>query len=124
VADDATVVHDAGALIAVGRRRASTRRFVAEGARGDRTAVVPAPVLAQVWRDGPRQALVARFLNLPFVEVDLLTAGLWRSAGALCGEAGTGDVVDAAVIVCARQHSAGAVITSDPERTCAGWTPP
>lgn len=29
--------------------------------------VVPAPVLAQIWRGGPRQALLAWFLDLPVV---------------------------------------------------------
>jgi hypothetical protein len=36
-----------------------------------------------------------------------------RAAGALCGRAGTADVVDASVVVCARVRG-HAVITGDP----------
>jgi hypothetical protein len=77
--------------------------------------VVPAPVLAQVWRGSHRQALLSRFLNLPMVEVDVLTEAAWRAAGELCGITGTSDVVDAAVIICARARGARVVVTSDPD---------
>ena len=91
--------------------------------------VVPAPVLAQVWRGGARQALLSRFLNLPIVEVDLLTRGTWLAAGLLCGKASTSDVVDAAVVACAHHRTARTVITSDPDDlrrldpTLTYWTP-
>ena len=77
--------------------------------------VVPAPVLAQVWRGGPRQALLSRFLHLPIVEVDLLSRATWLTAGLLCGRAGTSDVVDAAVVACAHTRETRTVITSDPD---------
>jgi len=77
--------------------------------------VVPAPVLAQVWRGDVHQALLSRFLNLPFVEVDLLTRAIWQTAGMLCGQAGTSDVVDAAVVACARSRAARVVVTTDPD---------
>jgi hypothetical protein len=35
--------------------------------------------------------------------------------GALLGETGTGDVVDAAVVVCARELDRSPVVTSDPQ---------
>ena len=91
--------------------------------------VVPAPVLAQVWRGGPRQALLSRFLNLPIVEVDLLSRATWQAAGLLCGRAGTSDVVDAAVVACAHHRAARTVITSDVDDlrrldpTLTYWTP-
>ena len=91
--------------------------------------IVPAPVLAQVWRGGPRQTLLSRFLNLPIVEVDLLSRAVWLAAGVLCGRAGTTDVVDAAVVACAHARGTRTVITSDPDdlrRLDPGltlWTP-
>lgn len=90
------------------------RRLVTELDRVGGLLVVPAPVVAQVWRGGPRQALLARFLALPFVEVDLLTARLWQAVGVLCGTTSTADVVDAAVVMCARERGARVVVTSDP----------
>jgi predicted nucleic acid-binding protein len=129
VSDDATTVLDAGALIAVERRSISMQALLVRASAGGELLIVPAPVLAQVWRGGARQALLARFLNLPFVEVDLLTRGLWLAAGVLCGARGTSDVVDAAVVVCAQRHGAGAVVTSDPDDLrhldpeLAYWTP-
>lgn len=109
------VVLDAGALIAIERRSPRQRQLVDRAGTTDVPLVVPAPVLAQVWRGGPRQALLARFLRLPFVEVDLLSRRAWQIAGELCGESATADVVDAAVVVCARDRGAHAVVTSDPD---------
>jgi len=55
------------------------RALVEEVALAQAFLVIPAPVLAQVWRGGARQVLLARFLDLPFVEVDLLTVRLWQA---------------------------------------------
>lgn len=104
---------DAGALVAVERRSTYMLRLTGRAAALGTPFVIPAPVLAQAWRGGARQALLARFLRLPFVEVDLLSTHLWRAAGELCGESGTSDVVDAAVVTCARVRGAHAVVTSD-----------
>ncbi len=110
-----TTVLDAGALIAVERGARSMNALVTQSVRAQVTLVVPGPVLAQAWRGGARQALLARFLNLPFVEIDLLSRAGWQSVGVLCGNAGTRDVVDGAVVICARRRRAGAVVTSDPD---------
>lgn len=112
--DAPTIVVDAGGLIAVERGAPVIQQVVRETSDADGLLVVPAPVLAQVWRGGARQALLARFLKLHCVEVDLLTRAAWLSAGMACGHAGTSDVVDAAVVVCARARDANVVITSDP----------
>lgn len=74
---------------------------------------VPAAVLGQAWRGTQRQALLARFLRLAIVDVVALDEPAARTAGVLCGRAGTDDIVDASVVVCARlrRHS---VVTSDP----------
>ena len=74
---------------------------------------VPVGVVAQVWRGGNRQALLARFLglrDLGFVELDLLTA---RAIGELCAVTGAADVVDGHVALHARRFGL-AVVTSDP----------
>lgn len=106
---------DAGGLIAVERRSATVRTLVHQVTGEGGRFVVPAPVLAQVWRDGTRQVLLSRFLKLPIVRVELLSEPLWQSVGELCGISGTADVVDAAVIICARAKGARVVITSDPD---------
>jgi hypothetical protein len=111
----APIVLDAGGLIAVDRQTATMRGTVDRAASEDRQLLVPAPALAQVWRDGARQALLSRFLKLPIVKVELLDEPLWRAVGELCGLAKATDVVDAAVVICARAKGAHVVITSDPD---------
>jgi len=76
--------------------------------------VVPAGVVAQTWRDGRKQARLARLLGSPvcdIVPLDDLTA---RSVGQLCGVSGTADIVDASVALAGRQRSLR-IITSDPD---------
>ncbi len=107
-----TLVLDAGALIAVERADRPTVA-VMEAARGHgRNLVVPAGVVAQVWRGGPRQARLARFLAARGVEVEVLTDAGAKTSGVVCGQAGTADVVDASVVVAARRHQA-TVVSSD-----------
>lgn len=127
--DGPTVLLDAGGLIAVERGAPVMQQVIRDVGTRHGLVVVPAPVLAQVWRGDPRQALLSRFLRLPHVEVDLLTRAIWQAAGVLCGNAGTSDVVDAAVVVCARERGARVVVTSDPadlgrlDADLALWTP-
>lgn len=109
------VVVDSGGLIAAERGSSAMYRAIDQVALLGGRLLVPAPVLAQVWRGGARQALLSRFLKLPIVQVELLSDPLWRAAGELCGITGTTDVVDAAVIICARAKTSRVVITSDPD---------
>lgn len=103
---------DAGALIALERGDRAVEVLVAQ-ARKRRTALaVPAPVLAQAWRGGPRQARLARLLASPICDVVPLDATRARKAGQLCGMTGSDDVVDASVVVVARERGQ-AVVTSD-----------
>ena len=76
--------------------------------------MVPAGALAQVWRDRQRQVLLARLLKQKGVDVVELTEQAAKASGELCGRAGTSDVVDASVIVCAQERRDGTVLTSDP----------
>lgn len=76
---------------------------------------MPTVVVAQVVRSGGRPANLRRFLAdsyLSFVGLDYPAA---LEIGALLGDSGTVDVVDACVAVCARRSNHCPVITSDPE---------
>ena len=105
---------DAGALIAFDR---NDRRVVTILARAVERRVglaVPAGVVGQVWRDGGKQARLARLLAAQEVEVEPLDDGRARAAGQLCGVRRTGDVIDASVVLCAKRRGQG-VLTADVE---------
>ena len=106
------LVLDAGALIAFERRdRRMTAIVVQALAHGDRL-VVPAGVIAQVWRDGRKQANLSRLLASSVIEIEVLTDARARAAGQLCGVTRTTDVIDASVVMSARAHKVG-IATSD-----------
>ena len=106
-------VFDAGALIAFERNDRTVvmlaKRLLALRAK----LVVPAGVVGQVWRDGARQVRLARLLAAPITIVEPLDDHRARAAGQLCGLTGTRDVIDAAVVLSAREHELP-VATSDP----------
>lgn len=58
---------------------------------------VPAPMLAEAWRGGSREASVARFLALCAIKA--LTERQAKAAGALAGRADHHDIVDVTVVV-------------------------
>jgi hypothetical protein len=76
----------------------------------DSSLVIPAPVLAQCWRNS-RQAQLARLVKA--AEVVPLDHASARATGELCGVTGTHDIVDTAVAVLAAELRAD-VATSDP----------
>ena len=90
------LTYDTGALIAAESSArglwALHRRALERGLR----PVVPAGVLAQAWRGGPQPQL-SRLLK--GCRIEDLTGVRARAAGAACGRAGSGDVVDASVAV-------------------------
>lgn len=92
----AGVTYDTGALIAAERndRRiwALHAGFLAEEA----VPVVPAPVLAEAWRGGPRQANISRLLSM--CDVEQMTEDQARQVGILIGRSGHDDVVDVTVV--------------------------
>jgi hypothetical protein len=107
-----SVTLDAGALIALER---GNRRMIAllqqiANVRG--AFHVPAGVVGQVWRDGSRQAVLARFLRTPAVHIHALDAQLARACGELCAATGEADVIDASVVITAREHRT-AIVSSD-----------
>ena len=105
---------DSGALIAFERRDLKVIDLITGTLRRQYELVVPAGVLAQVWRDPRRQVLLVRLLNSEGVEIEDFDAARAKRAGQLCGVAGTSDVVDASVVLCARARS-HRVVTSDPD---------
>lgn len=70
-------------------------------------------MVAQVWRDGRRQARLASLLGARQVDIATLDDGRAREAGQLCGVTGTNDLVDASVMLCARARQQR-IVTSDP----------
>ena len=109
------VTFDMGALVGLERRSARMIALLDLAQLHGRPVHVPAPVVAQVWRGGPRSASVARLLNAPDVTVVAFDDARARAVGLLLAASGTSDVVDAAVVVCAHEHADDAVVTSDPQ---------
>jgi hypothetical protein len=110
----AGITLDAGALIALDR---GDRRMIAlldQALVQNRRFRIPAGVVGQAWRDGRIQAVLARFLRTDEVEIVPLDEQLSRSCGELCGARGTFDVIDASVVILARERR-DIIITSDPE---------
>lgn len=105
-------VLDAGALVEFERNNRRVVAIVARALDHDDPLVVPAGVVAQVWRNGRRQARLASLLGSPLCEVVALDDRGARATGQLCGASGTSDIVDASVVVIARQRELR-VLTSD-----------
>jgi hypothetical protein len=104
------LVLDAGALIAIDRNDRRVAGLVALGRRSGAELATSSAVVGQVWRDGARQANLARFLSmLDVAAVDLATA---KRAGELLASAGSSDVVDAVLALVVRPGDQ--VLTSDP----------
>lgn len=104
-----TVVLDSGALTALDRNeRAMWIRLKAAQAIGE-VPVTHAGVVGQVWRGSPRQAQLARVLK--GIDVRPVDERLGRAAGVLLGAAATSDVIDAAVVLLAKDGDD--IITSD-----------
>jgi len=111
---DIGVTFDTGALIALergdGRMLALLQLLARHGAR----IRIPAGVAGQAWRGGGRQAVLARLFSSPEVEVPSLDLSMAQASGELCAATGTSDVIDASVVLVAREHH-DAIVTSDVE---------
>ena len=104
---------DAGALIALDRGNKRMIALLHEGLTQGRAFRVPSGVLAQAWRDGRTQVTLARFLRTEEVEIVPLDDQVARSCGELCGASNTADVIDASVVILARQRR-DLIVTSYP----------
>jgi predicted nucleic acid-binding protein len=106
------IVLDAGALIALERADEKMRALCREALRVGARLVVPAGVVGQVVRDRRRQVVVRALIKGRTTEVPPLDQVLAEACGALCGRAGTSDVIDASVVLIAKRERA-VVVTSD-----------
>ena len=104
---------DAGALVAYDRDVRAVRERIDRALAAGVEVTVPAGALAQVWRDGRRQAMLASLLKEKGVTVVDLTEPAAKASGELCGHTDTRDVIDASVVVCARNRRPATVLTSD-----------
>ena len=110
-----TFVLDAGALIAVDRRRREVLSTLQTALEDGDSVVVPAAVIGQAWRAPGRQAVLARVLKrCDEIPLDGRAA---RLAGRLCGQTGTTDVIDASVAIVVaesrRRDNEVVLLTSD-----------
>lgn len=104
------MILDAGVLVAVDRGERAAQSFLAAALEESAVLRTSAPVVAQVWRDGSRQARLARFLNT--LEVHDFTLVDARMVGAMLLRSGTSDVVDAHIVALAvRLHDS--IVTAD-----------
>ena len=105
------LVLDTGALIAFERGDRQVAALIEMTRRRKDRVATSSGCVAQAWRDGPRQALLARLLagtaEYP------LHPGDSRAVGELCAAGGTADVVDAHLALLAHDHDH--VLTSDPD---------
>jgi len=106
------VVLDSAALIGIERGDDKMSALLEASLKIQVRFLIPAGVLAQAWRGGRHQVLLTRFLKTPAVEVLPLTEEAAKAAGRLCGLARSSDIVDASVVVAAREHRC-AIVTSD-----------
>ncbi|WP_419916649.1 type II toxin-antitoxin system VapC family toxin [Candidatus Poriferisodalis sp.] len=104
------MILDAGVLVAIDRDEPDVKGFIQTAQLQSEPLRTTAPVVAQVWRDGSRQARLSRFL--PSLDVQPFTAAQVSLVGSLLRHSGESDVVDAHVLACAIRLD-DTVITSD-----------
>ena len=109
----AGIMLDAGALIALDRGDKRMIALLHRALTQGRAFRVPAGVVGQAWRDGRVQVTLARFLRSEEVEIIPLDEELARFCGELCGASNASDIIDASVVILARERR-DAIITSDP----------
>ena len=119
-------VFDAGAFIALERRKPLLLGILDEALHGTVQVVLPRTVIAQVWRGNPGQANVGRLISASGkrdspVIIDELTAERAKEIGITIGRTSHPDIVDVHVALAAAEHG-HAVLTSD-DADIAGVNP-
>jgi hypothetical protein len=105
------VTYDTGALIA-GERNDHRMWALHVGFFAEEVVpVVPAPVLAERWRGGSRQASLARLLG--GCDVEPMSVEQARRVGELVGRARLEDIVNVTVVKGAVRRGGDAVVTSN-----------
>ncbi|MGH7764196.1 MAG: twitching motility protein PilT [Candidatus Dormibacteraceae bacterium] len=105
----AGVTYDTGALVAAERNERRMWALHAGFLAEEVVPMVPAPVLAEAWRGGPRQASLARLLVM--CDVEPMNEPQARSVGEL-GRSGHANVIDVTVVEGACRRG-DAIVTSD-----------
>jgi glycosyltransferase A (GT-A) superfamily protein (DUF2064 family) len=95
------LILDAGFLISVDRGERAAQEFLTAALVHETPLTTTHPVIAQVWRDGARQARLARFLQ----SVVVVAFDDGTEVGNLLARSGTSDVVDAHLVVVAVRRS-------------------
>jgi hypothetical protein len=110
-----SIILDTGALIALDRNDRRMWGILRVAADDGVLIQVPTGAIAQAWRDGSRQVLLARALrHCDEVPLDGVAA---RAAGLLCGQSGSIDVIDASIAIAANalaRSGQTTIFTSDP----------
>jgi hypothetical protein len=104
------VILDAGFLISVDRSERSAHTFLASADRSSTGLHTTHAVVAQVWRDGSRQARLSAFLKT--ISIHPLDDG--RPIGRLLAHSNTKDIVDAHLVICAVRLGHD-ILTGDPD---------
>ena len=104
------VTYDTGALVSADHNDRRMWALHAGLLAEEVSPTVPAPVLAEAWRGGSRQASLARFLAL--CSLESMSEQQAKSVGVLAGKADHDDIVDVTVVEGAiRRHDA--IVTSN-----------
>jgi hypothetical protein len=104
------VTYDTGALVAAERDNRRMWALHAGYLAEDVIPAVPAPVLAEAWRGGPRQASLVRFLRM--CDIEPMSEDLAKQTGVLAGKSDHDDIVDVAVVEGAIRRG-DAIVTSN-----------
>ena len=102
------MILDAGFLVSVDRGERSAQEFLTAALIHHTPLTTTHPVVAQVWRNGARQARLAKFLQ----SVVVVPFDNGPEVGNLLSRSGTSDVVDAHLVVEAIRRSEP-VLTGD-----------
>lgn len=106
-----TLILDSGALIAYEHGDRTVRAFLERASRTGVDVRTTTGAVAQVWRNGARQARLVRLLH-GLLEVEL-TRDRARHIGTRLGTAGCRDVIDASVVDAAMDGDE--ILTTDPD---------
>ncbi len=106
----AGVTYDTGALVAAERNDRAMWALHAGFLAAEVVPTVPAPVLAEAWRGGSRQASLSRLLAM--CDVEEMSEDQARRVGVVAGKADHDDIVDVTVVEGAARRR-DAIVTSN-----------
>jgi predicted nucleic acid-binding protein len=108
------LILDSGAVMAIAAGDRRGLAFLKRAVENEAMVLVPAVVVAETTRGGPRDAPVNRLLK-EIDEVPRISKEMARAAGRLLGRAGSAATIDALVVATADAAGGGLVLTSDPK---------